>query len=64
MNILDEEDEEDDDEEDEDEDEDDEEEDPPIYLYVKTYDLNDFDIVFITDYSRLLTSFATIISFL
>ena len=64
MNILDEEDEEDDDEEDEEEDEDDEEEDPPIYLQVKTYDLNDFEIVFITQVNNVLTSDAVIISFL
>ena len=64
MNILDEEDEEEDDEdEDEDEDEDDED-DPPIYLYVKTYDLNDFEIVFITYVNNVLTSDAVIISFL
>lgn len=61
MNILDEEDEED---EDDEEEEEDDEDDPPIYLYVKTYDLNDFEIVSITYVNNVLTSDAVIISFL
>ena len=64
MNMLDEEDEDDEDEEEDEEEDEDDEEDPPIYLYVKTYDLNDFEIVFITYVNNVLTSDAVIISFL